>query len=83
MVSIMCSTRAMAGDMTNIFMYDIYRSLPKIIKQVSDAEGKCAIIWMLGSFGEYLDRGPYLIEKYVRDYSNESSTIVKLVRHYV
>lgn len=40
---------------------------PKLALDVQDVDGKTALCWLLGHFGEYIEHAPYMLEKMVED----------------
>lgn len=58
--------------------HDVLTVLPRIIAQVEQPEAKAAVIWMLGEFGQDLRRAPYVLEKLIDDFSDETSPSVLL-----
>ena len=42
-------------------------SLHKALRQVTDPDGRSAVVWMLGEYGEILDDAPYLLEELVEE----------------
>ena len=44
---------------------DLLEYLPKCIDIVTDDKGKCALLWLLGEYGEHLDDSPYILEDYI------------------
>ncbi|CEM20466.1 unnamed protein product [Vitrella brassicaformis CCMP3155] len=51
--------------------------MEKCLKVVADPEGLCAVLWMLGEFGESIDDSPYLLEPLVERFGEEESASVK------
>lgn len=33
------------------------------LEQITDHAGRCALVWILGHFGEQIDDSPYILEK--------------------
>lgn len=58
--------------------HDVLTVLPRIISQVEQPQAKAAVIWMLGEFGQDLRRAPYVLEKLIDDFSEETSPAVLL-----
>lgn len=58
--------------------HDVLAVLPRIIAQVEQPQAKAAVIWMLGEFGQDLRRAPYVLEKLIDDFSEETSPSVLL-----
>ncbi|DAZ95562.1 TPA: hypothetical protein N0F65_005878 [Lagenidium giganteum] len=56
--------------------HDVLNVLPRIINQVQQSDAKCAVIWMLGEFGQDLRRAPYVLEKIIDEFSEETSPAV-------
>lgn len=72
-----------------IVMKDLVRKYPhhferasgaieRCIKIVTEAEGKCALLWILGEYGLLIEDAPYLLEAMIDDFLNESSGAVRL-----
>ncbi|OQR80638.1 AP-1 complex subunit beta [Thraustotheca clavata] len=59
-------------------VHDVLDVLPRIIPKVDDATAKCAVIWMLGEFGQDLRRAPYVLEKLIDSYGDEPAPAVLL-----
>ncbi|CAK5060108.1 unnamed protein product [Aphanomyces euteiches] len=57
---------------------DVLDVLPRIIPKVEDAPAKCAVIWMLGEFGQDLRRAPYVLERLIDGFADESAPSVLL-----
>ncbi|KAF0696151.1 Aste57867_13067 [Aphanomyces stellatus] len=57
---------------------DVLDVLPRIIPKVEDAPAKCAVIWMLGEFGQDLRRAPYVLERLIDNFADEISPSVLL-----
>ena len=47
-------------------------------KLIDDAEGKAAVIWLLGEFGELVEEGPYILEPLCAGYNEEPERHVRL-----
>lgn len=58
--------------------HDVLTVLPRIINQVQQPAAKAAIVWMLGEFGQDIRRAPYVLEKLIDDFSEETSPSVQL-----
>lgn len=58
--------------------HEVLNVLPRIINAVEQAEAKCAIIWMLGEFGEDSRRAPYVLERLIDEFSEEAAPSVLL-----
>ena len=44
---------------------DLLVILPKCFDIVTDDKGKCALLWLLGEYGEHLEDSPYILEDYI------------------
>lgn len=50
------------------FIEDFIPFFSKIsLDQITEVEGKCAYVWILGEFGEYIEESPYIIEKIIEE----------------
>ncbi|TMW59989.1 hypothetical protein Poli38472_000031 [Pythium oligandrum] len=58
--------------------HDVLTVLPRIINQVQQPLAKAAIVWMLGEFGQDIRRAPYVLEKLIDDFAEETSPAVQL-----
>jgi AP-4 complex subunit beta-1 len=56
----------------------ILPQLPTTFDSIIDQEGKSALIWILGEYGENLPNTPYVLEELVNNVSEEASSEVKL-----
>mmetsp|Transcript_92943 Transcript_92943/g.266419 ORF Transcript_92943/g.266419 Transcript_92943/m.266419 type:complete len:839 (+) Transcript_92943:187-2703(+) len=72
-----------------VVMKDLVRKYPeqfqqasgaveRCIKIVTEPEGKCAILWILGEYGLLIDDAPYLLEPMIDGFVEEVSGAVKL-----
>eukprot|EP00118_Oscarella_pearsei_P016797 m.162889 g.162889 ORF g.162889 m.162889 type:complete len:423 (+) comp38848_c0_seq3:2974-4242(+) len=57
---------------------DILEHLPSNATLVNDAEGKAALIWTIGEYGERLPEAPYLLEDYINAVADEEAAVVRL-----
>eukprot|EP00938_MAST-03A_sp_MAST-3A-sp1_P003766 g3766.t1 len=53
-------------------------SIHKTLTQIDEAEGKAAVIWMIGEYGEQLDEGPYILETLVETLKKNGTKTEKL-----
>lgn len=44
----------------------VLRVLEQCLEVVADDDGKAAVIWMIGEFGEYIEDSPYLLEQMIQ-----------------
>lgn len=72
-----------------VVMKDLVRKYPeqfqrasgaveRCMKIVSEPEGKCAILWILGEYGLMIDDAPYLLEPMIDGFLEEPSGAVRL-----
>ncbi|KAJ3439436.1 ap-4 complex subunit beta-1 [Anaeramoeba flamelloides] len=52
--------------------------LKRLSEIIHTEEAKVSLIWILGEYGEKIDEGPYILEKFVETFSEESSEKIKL-----
>ena len=52
--------------------------LKGIMRNVEEREGKCAVLWLLGEYGEHFIEAPYILEEFILRYDDEESSEVKL-----
>lgn len=82
--NISCVTSNVLMCLTSILRQDesleelILPELPKNSSIISEVEGKAALIWILGEYGETLPDSPYQLEEMVNHIEEESSSAVKL-----
>lgn len=58
--------------------HDVLDVLPRIISSVQQSQAKAAIVWLIGEFGQDMRRAPYVLEKLIDDFTEESSPTVLL-----
>ena len=56
---------------------EIIPALEKCLKLVSEPEGKAAVIWMIGEYGDLIRMAPYILEPLIEVYDEESSYFVR------
>lgn len=72
-----------------VVMKDLVRKYPdqfqrtagaveRCLKIVTEPEGKCAILWILGEYGNQIDDAPYLLEPMIENFVEEPSGAVRL-----
>lgn len=72
-----------------VVMKDLVRKYPdqfqrasgaveRCIKIVTEPEGKCALLWILGEYGVSIEDAPYLLESMIDSFLEESSGSVRL-----
>jgi AP-4 complex subunit beta-1 len=76
---VLTETLIVMKDMMRKFRWqapELLSFIEKCLEVVSDEDGKSAIIWMLGEFGEQIDDAPYILEALVQSYKEEQSVKV-------
>jgi AP-4 complex subunit beta-1 len=74
---------------TLIVLKDVLRKYPdryeeiiphvhKACKGIEETDGKVAVLWMIGEYGEIMDDSPYLVEPYIDNYAEETSGSVRM-----
>lgn len=58
--------------------HDVLDVLPRIISSVQQPQAKAAIVWLIGEFGQDMRRAPYVLEKLIDEFSEETSSTVLL-----
>lgn len=58
--------------------HDVLDVLPRIIATVQQPQAKAAIVWLIGEFGQDMRRAPYVLEKLIDEFSEETSPTVLL-----
>lgn len=48
----------------------VVTELPNWTRKMEDNAGKCACVWMLGTFGKNVESAPYLLEELIQDWKN-------------
>ncbi|ETO31638.1 hypothetical protein RFI_05481 [Reticulomyxa filosa] len=56
----------------------ILQQLKSNMRNVEEENGKCAVLWLLGEYGDTFTEAPYILEEYIDEYANEQSSQVKL-----
>jgi len=59
---------------------EVIPALHKCLKAVDDTEneGKVAVIWMIGEYGESINQAPYILEPLIENFKEESSSVVRM-----
>lgn len=55
--------------------FEILPGVHKSLKHVEEPEGKISVIWMIGEYGDVIDDAPYMLEKFVDPFPQESATV--------
>jgi len=58
--------------------HDVVDKLKTVMRSVEENAGKCAVLWVLGEYGDRLIEAPYILESYIDGYDMEESSEVKL-----
>ncbi len=56
---------------------EVVRRLPKCFDIVTDDKGKCALLWLLGEYGENLEKSPYILEDFIDGSMDEVNTSIQ------
>jgi len=56
---------------------DVLPALPRCMRKIEDPEGKTAVIFMLGEYGQSMRQTPYLLENLIDNFDEEASVEVK------
>jgi len=57
---------------------DVLPHLSRCLRKIDEPEGKAAVIWMVGEYGEELIEAPYMLEPLIDRYSEEQSIEVRI-----
>jgi len=59
---------------------DVIPALQKCLKTVDDTEteGKVAVVWMIGEYGEKINQAPYILEPLIESFKDEPSSAVRM-----
>eukprot|EP01006_Ploeotia_vitrea_P015670 TRINITY_DN4566_c0_g1_i1.p1 TRINITY_DN4566_c0_g1~~TRINITY_DN4566_c0_g1_i1.p1 ORF type:complete len:800 (-),score=468.60 TRINITY_DN4566_c0_g1_i1:107-2506(-) len=77
------------SDETCIVMKDLLRKFPeryeevipplqKCLKNIEEEEGKVAVIWMIGEYGDTIRDAPYILEPLIDSFAEEPSAAVRM-----
>mmetsp|Transcript_4046 Transcript_4046/g.7442 ORF Transcript_4046/g.7442 Transcript_4046/m.7442 type:complete len:796 (-) Transcript_4046:152-2539(-) len=55
---------------------DVIPSLQTCLKSVEAPEGRAAVVWLIGEYGETIDDAPYILETLIDAYEDEASSAV-------
>merc|ERR1719410_930496 len=58
--------------------HDLVDKLKTVMRSLEENAGKCAVLWVLGEYGDRLIEAPYILESYIDGYDMEDSSEVKL-----
>ncbi|XP_061191998.1 AP-4 complex subunit beta-1-like [Saccostrea echinata] len=56
---------------------DIIMKIADKHRKLTDSEGRLAFLCLLSQYGNLLEESPYILEEYVENFHNETSTIIK------
>uniref|UniRef100_A0A6U3AKM9 Beta-adaptin appendage C-terminal subdomain domain-containing protein n=2 Tax=Lotharella globosa TaxID=91324 RepID=A0A6U3AKM9_9EUKA len=56
---------------------DVIPSLQTCLKSVEAPEGRVAVIWLMGEYGDTIDDAPYILEQLIDNYQDEESSLVR------
>eukprot|EP00743_Colponemidia_sp_Colp-15_P002288 GILK01002479.1.p1 GENE.GILK01002479.1~~GILK01002479.1.p1 ORF type:complete len:794 (-),score=148.65 GILK01002479.1:161-2542(-) len=57
---------------------EIIHVLERCLRTITEPEGKTAVVWMIGEFGELIHDAPYILEPLINNFMDEQSHIVKM-----
>jgi hypothetical protein len=57
---------------------EIIPSMQKCLKTIEDSEGKVAVIWMIGEYGDTISDAPYILEHIIDTFEEEPANAVRL-----
>ncbi len=55
----------------------VVKVLPKCLDDISDDKGRCALLWLLGEYGQLLEPAPYILEDFIDQSSEEINISVQ------
>lgn len=56
-------------------------SLNRVLKRMEDAQGRAAVVWMLGEYGHLIEDAPYLLEPLIDSLAASASTSASSAAH--
>lgn len=57
---------------------EVIPAMQKTLKVIDEEDGKCAVVWMIGEFGDTIPDAPYILETLIDSYDEEPATSVRL-----
>ncbi|XP_006815176.1 AP-4 complex subunit beta-1-like [Saccoglossus kowalevskii] len=60
------------------FISDVMEQIPECVSILDNSNGKAAMIWLIGHYGQSLSDSPYILEDMIDNISEEHSNLVKL-----
>lgn len=57
---------------------DVIPSVHRVLNHMEDIQGRAAIVWMIGEYGQQIDEAPYLLEPLIDNIGTEESIDVRL-----
>ena len=57
---------------------DVIPALEKCLRDVDESDGKAAVIWIIGEYGDLISSAPYLLEPLIASYSDETAASVRI-----
>jgi len=57
---------------------DVIPALQKCLKSIDEEEGKVAVIWMIGEYGDTIKDAPYILEPLIDNFVEEPSHAVRM-----
>lgn len=56
----------------------VLEGLKPYLANVDEAEGKAAVFWILGEYGDRIDDAPYILERFIDEFEQQNKRIVRL-----
>ena len=53
---------------------NIMSCIPDLVEQTNNAEGSCALLWLIGEYGSHLDESSYILEGFVDRIQDEQNS---------
>jgi AP-4 complex subunit beta-1 len=57
---------------------EVVPAVEKCLRDVDEPEGKAAVVWIIGEYGDLIATAPYLLEPLIDTYADEASATVRL-----
>ena len=55
---------------------DVLPTLQRCLHSIEEPQGKAAVVWMIGEFGQIIDEGPYLLEALIDGLEEDQEALV-------
>jgi len=57
---------------------EVIPAMQKCLKSIEETEGKVAVIWMIGEYGDTINEAPYILEPLIDNFDDEPSSAVRM-----